>query len=95
LPHASPGAGCGNNCANITTLPFRPAAHARAALANIAAAARFESRVVRLNGRYYLPLPEGLDPLWEALEAEDDPFPPSRAGDPGDPRGGVSSVTPP
>jgi hypothetical protein len=39
-------------------------------LANIAAAARFESRVARRGGRYYLPLPEGLDPLWEALEAE-------------------------
>ena len=50
--------------------PFRPAAHAPVALANIAAAARFESWVVRRGGHYYLPLPEGLDPLWEALEAE-------------------------
>ncbi len=39
-------------------------------MANVAAAARFESRVVRRRGLYYLPLPEGLDPLWEALEAE-------------------------
>lgn len=50
--------------------PFRPEAHARAALANIAAAAKFESRITRRNGQYYLPLPEGLDPLWEALEVE-------------------------
>jgi len=36
----------------------------------VAAAARFESRVARRGGRYYLPLPEDLDRLWEALEAE-------------------------
>ena len=36
----------------------------------VAAAARFESTIVRRRGRYYLPLPEDLDRLWEALEAE-------------------------
>jgi len=39
-------------------------------LAKIAAAARFESRVARRGGHYYLPLPGDLDRLWEALEAE-------------------------
>ena len=39
-------------------------------MANIAAAARFESRIARRGARYYLPLPEDLDRLWEALEAE-------------------------
>jgi len=36
----------------------------------VAAAARFESTIVRHRGRHYLPLPEDLDRLWEALEAE-------------------------
>jgi len=35
----------------------------------VAAAARSGSRVARRGGRYYLPLPERLDSLWEALEA--------------------------
>jgi len=52
--------------------PFRPVAHALAALGGqwVAAVARFESGVVRRRGRYYLPLPEDLDQLWKALEAE-------------------------
>ena len=36
----------------------------------VAAAARFESTIIRRRGRYHLLLPERLDPLWEALKAE-------------------------
>ena len=36
----------------------------------VAAAARFESTIIRRRGRYHLLLPERLDQLWEALEAE-------------------------
>jgi len=32
--------------------------------------ARFESTIIRRRGRYHLLLPERLDSLWEALEAE-------------------------
>ena len=32
----------------------------------VAAAAKFESAIARRRGRYHLPLPERLDPLWEA-----------------------------